>query len=293
MPNVFRVVLDSNVFSPTQFSVLRHSPFAALCASRRVQAIYPNVAVEEVLHSYSSEVKRSHLVTDWLPMILATAPHQCDDQVSIFRKELVQGLGPRASIYMPGSRSRRVRDHIAQIPPDGSWELMGETKVEREEADAKRTARREASKEMRLEVARRKKLLGLKVTPNSIPETFTPGREELVEFMGRALVQKIVRSSRWPTIFSMWRRRKDYYPFFTQFAEDVVFQEVHFMTNQDSSIDINAQADLEILAHLLRADAIVSNETGFLKKAFEAIWKPRGKLLLTSDEFARHLQRMA
>ena len=51
--------------------------------------------------------------------------------------------------------------------------------------------------------------------------------------------------------------------------------------------------DPEILAHLLRADAIVSNETGFLKKAFEAIWKPRGKLLLTSDEFARHLQRMA
>jgi hypothetical protein len=110
--------------------------------------------------------------------------------------------------------------------------------------------------------------------------------------MGRTLLQKFVAPSGWQSLFSSWHRRKSYYPFFTQFAEDVVFQEVHFMTNHESAIDLNAQADLEILAHLLRADAIVSNELGFLKKAFAANWQSKRKTLFTSDEFAQHLRRL-
>ena len=248
--------------------------------------------IEEMLQSYGSAVARPRLLGEWLPMILETAPRLCDDLVSIFRKELVQGRGPNAAIYMPTANEQKVREHLKSIPADGSWELMGVTRDERHDAALQRKARRESSKEMRQEVAKRARLHGLKITPNSIPHTFKPGKEELVEFMGRSLLQKFVAPSGWQSLFSTWRRRKDYYPFFTQFAEDVVFQEVHFMTDHESAIDVNAQADLEILAHLLRADAVVSNELGFLKRAFAANWKSKRKTLFTSDEFAQHLRRL-
>lgn len=292
MPQVLRVVLDTNVFSPSHFDSLRNSPFRGLCARGRVQPIYPGVMIEEVLQSYGSPLARPQLLADWIPMILDTAPRLCDDLVSIFRKELVQGRGPNAMIFMPAPKERQVRDQLTSIPADGSWDLMDATRLEREDAQRKRVARRETSKDMRQVVARQARQRGLKIVPGSIPATFTPGKEDLVELMAKALLQKFVSPNGWQSLFAAWRRRKGHYPFFTQFAQDVVFQEVHFMTDHASGIDINAQADLEILMHLLRADAIVSNETGFLKEAFSANWRQKGKVLFTSNEFGEHLRKL-
>jgi len=52
------------------------------------------------------------------------------------------------------------------------------------------------------------------------------------------------------------------------------------------------QADLDLMTHRLRADALVSNETGFLRNAFHDIWRPRGKVLFTSREFADFIRKL-
>jgi hypothetical protein len=64
------------------------------------------------------------------------------------------------------------------------------------------------------------------------------------------------------------------------------------MTRPNDKIDLNAQADLDLMTHLLRADVLVSNEEGFLRKAFDDLWRPRGKVLFTSEEFARFIERL-
>ena len=46
------------------------------------------------------------------------------------------------------------------------------------------------------------------------------------------------------------------------------------------------------MTHLLHADVLVSNETGFLKHAFGQIWLPQGKVLFTSEQFAAHISKM-
>ena len=43
----------------------------------------------------------------------------------------------------------------------------------------------------------------------------------------------------------------------------------HAMTQSNDKIDLNAQADLDLMTHLLHANALVSNEVGFLHQAFE------------------------
>lgn len=46
------------------------------------------------------------------------------------------------------------------------------------------------------------------------------------------------------------------------------------------------------MTFLLDADAFVINEKAFAHRAFIDIWRPRGKVLLTSDEFAGLVRRM-
>jgi hypothetical protein len=47
------------------------------------------------------------------------------------------------------------------------------------------------------------------------------------------------------------------------------------------------------MTHLLRADALVSNETGFLRYAFDDLWRPKGKVLFNSQQFVAFLEKIA
>lgn len=63
-------------------------------------------------------------------------------------------------------------------------------------------------------------------------------------------------------------------------------------TRPNDKIDLNAQADLDLMTHLLWADAVVSNETGFLRSAFDDLWRPKGKVIFTSTEFAKFIEKL-
>jgi hypothetical protein len=47
--------------------------------------------------------------------------------------------------------------------------------------------------------------------------------------------------------------------------------------------------DAEQLCFLEDADVIVSSDEAFMKRAFEEIWKPRRKRMLTPEEFMKLL----
>ena len=65
----------------------------------------------------------------------------------------------------------------------------------------------------------------------------------------------------------------------------MVYAMHYAMLEHNDKIDLNAQADLDLLTHLLHSQIVVSNELGFLKSAFNALWKPRGKVLMNSEDF--------
>ena len=82
------------------------------------------------------------------------------------------------------------------------------------------------------------------------------------------------------------------YPFFTTFVRNMTYMSYYAATRPNDGIDLNAQADLDLMTHVLHADALVSNETGFLRKAFDDLWRPMGKVLFTSEEFAEFVKRL-
>ena len=66
----------------------------------------------------------------------------------------------------------------------------------------------------------------------------------------------------------------------------------HHAATRPDAIDLNAQADLDVMTHLLHADVLVSNETKFLRTAFDDLWRPRRKVLLTAKDFAAFLAKL-
>lgn len=287
-----RVVLDTNTFHGTAFDQLESSPFLRLCRAGRVTPIYSHIFIEESMRAYAIEGKRDDLVNRWLPMVIQSAEAVCDDFVHLWREELVQGKGRKAWPFMRAARYGTFKRGVENIPADGSWRAFKETEEERAIEDQKRGTQRKNFLGMREDIA-----AWSKANPGAFKaamKDFNPAHlpPDEVEGFGWLTIDGSLPCWNPKEVFSRWARSKDNYPFFTQFAKNMVYASRHAMSKHGQKIDLNAQADMDLLTHLLHADVVVSNETGFLKTAFDDLWKPRGKVLMTTPQFVAHLARL-
>lgn len=291
MGTPLRVIFDTNAFTPATFDLLEQSPMRRLCKERRITPLYGHVFLEETLRAYGSESKRHDLVQRWLPFISDTVDRFCDDFLKIWHSELVQGRGRHANIFMNRSDQGRVLKNFADIPLDGSWRPWLDSRPEREIEDAKRATQREISKAIRKEVADWRKATNYHPKKHGISklEHFF---ELEVEQAGRAFLPAIVKCNNPIAIANRWAKAKLSYPYFTTFVINMVYIAHHAMVKVGERIDLNAQADLDLMTHLHHADAIVSNEEGFLRNAFNDLWKPRGKVLFNSQQFVEFIQKL-
>ena len=110
--------------------------------------------------------------------------------------------------------------------------------------------------------------------------------EREVDVTGRQFLPALVKCKKPHAVADRCAKSKMQYPYFTTFVINMLYIAHHAMTKSNAKIDLNAQADLDLMTHLLNAEALVSNETGFLSQAFNDLWLPRGKILFTSEQFA-------
>lgn len=112
-----------------------------------------------------------------------------------------------------------------------------------------------------------------------------------LEFAGKLFIPALVKSRNPVEVANRWARSPDFYPYFTTFVKNMLYI-AHHAATRPNAIDLNAQADLDIMTHLLHADALVSNEKRFMRKAFDDLWRPKRKVLFTSPEFATFLLKL-
>jgi hypothetical protein len=286
-----RVVFDTNAFDPSHFDLLVQGPMRKLCRAGRIVPIYGHVFVEETLRAYGNERKREDLVNRWLPFIVGTTDRICNDFFAIWHEELVQGRGPKTRILMPRRDYERFIARLPSIPLDGSWRAWHTSKPVRDIEDGKRAAQRKVSASMRKAAADWRKAVCYapkKYGLSRLDEYF----EKEVDRTGRELLPVLVKCKDPHAIMDRWSRAKAQYPYFTTFVINMLYITYHAMTKVNDGIDLNAQADLHLMTHLLRADVLVSNETGFLRTAVEDIWQPRGKVIFTSQQFADFIAKL-
>lgn len=280
MPQPLRVVLDSNVFSREHFQALAKSRFLELVRSRRVVPVFPAVMMEETLRAYGGQF-RSQLLEEWLPFILATQAWFCVELPEIWRRELVLRKGIGASEHLSLPHQRNVTQVLKTLPADGSSSLIAEALSVWLRGDEQRRQIRSSI------VALRKRPLPTDARPlhQTVPQLQSAAACRLLAFV---TPHKRVAGD----LLKRWQRQKHNYPFFTQAVDDLVFQPMLPLLDHSAAVDSNARPDLEILIHLVRADALVTNESRFMARAFDEIWKPRRRLRFTSAEFAEFLTRL-
>ena len=277
MPRPLRVVLDSNVFSLDHFPTLKQSRFLELVNLRRVVPVLPAVMMEETLRAYSGP-SRNLLLTEWLPFILEAQVKFCVELPEIWRRELVLQKRTGASEYLARPHQQNLVQLLRTLPTDGSSSLMADVLPAWSGGDKRRKLTRKAI------IALRGRQLPEEARPldESLPQLQLTAARRLMSFLTPH--QGVARD-----LLARWHAKKQDYPFFTQSVDDLVFQPLLPLLNHQVAVDPNARPDLEILVHLVRADALVTNEKRFMASAFDAIWRPRGKLRFTSREFATFL----
>ncbi|MBB4224900.1 hypothetical protein [Variovorax guangxiensis] len=286
-----RVVFDTNAFTPDHFDLIAMGPLASLCRTGRITPVYGHVFLEETFRAYGLANKREDLVNRWIPFIASTVNRFCEDFLTIWHRELVQARGTRANIYMRLHAQRKLIDRLAQVPLDGTWRAWHMSMEAREVEDKKRAAQRETSKEIRQEVADWRKAVNYTPNKNGIVDYAQYLKTE-IDHAGRAFIAAQIKCSNPLEVANRWSRSKRNFPYFTTFVENMLYIGYCAMTRPNDKIDLNAQADLDLMTHLLRAEVLVSNETGFLRKAFDDIWRPRGKAIFTSQEFVSLIAKL-
>jgi hypothetical protein len=285
-----RVVFDTNALSNDSLTVLEASPMRQLCRRGKLTAVYGHVFLEETMRTYGSEKHRHALVTRRLPFIIDTVGVICDDFVNIWHSELVQGRGLKACVYMRKRCKQRFLDNCRNVPADGSWRAWHDTAASRAEEDLKRAEQKKISQDIREEILCWK--VNSKFDPKKcgVPELWPFIQQNLLH-AGRMFINTLVPCKDPQAVCDRWVQKPNDHPFFTIFVQNMLYIAFHAMVKPEA-IDLNAQADLDVMTHLFHSNVLVTNELRFLRSAFEDLWHPRGKVIFTAKEFASFIGKL-
>jgi len=299
-----RVIFDRSAFHGERFELLKHCGLRDAVARQQITVLLTPVFLNETLTAYGSPKPSGW--KEHLNFALDLASGIFRDRADIFREELLMGRGPfarplvshsvprrrRESRRQPLVSQRRRRESPHQQLVAMLREVAGgrslatewiETKEARDEAFRKGKNQARLSQEIREEIATK---FGASPTPTELAQyPFAQMRKNEGERTGRQLMS-IVSAPRAGVLGDQWARAPHRFPFYSAFVDGFMYNGYYAALEHHERIDRNAQADYEQLAYLTWADLMVSNDTRFMRHAFDAIWRPRGKRLETAEGFA-------
>lgn len=290
MPQPYRVVFDTNVFTRESFDLLERSPMRSLCKSGRVTPLYGDIFLEEMLWAYGGS-KRRDLVERWLPFIERTVDRFCAPIPDILHRELVQGHGLKTNIFMPKRDQEWLLLRMRQLPLEGTCDVWEATKRDREQRTRSQQAEHQIMVGIRNKLAKGRK--DGTFNPKNDPQRELKNHLKAnIDFAGHQLLSVHVPCKNPNAVARRWARMKNHYPYFSTLVSNFLYRCHYSAVRVNDAIDPNGHADLNIMVHLLHADAVISNEQGFFRKAFDDLWRVKGKRIFTTPEFVRFLANL-
>jgi hypothetical protein len=285
-----RVIFDRSAFHGDNFAALANSPLRKLAIAKRVMVFHTPVFLDETIMSFGSK----NASEEWKAH-LAFAVDVCNgglflSKMEIWRNELVRGEGPRARHLYPGKPNKnhnsmpRLLARLRRASESGDLEKEWlDSQAERDDAHEKRSNQKELFSGARSAVAEALKSRTVKGRLKDY--RFSEFRKEMFIPQGK-LLMSLVDDHRHGALAYQWAQSPSRFPYYSAFVEGFVYSEYYAAVEHNLPIDRNAQADFEQLAYLNWADVVVSNDEGFFRAAFEALWKPRGKRMESAQSFA-------
>jgi hypothetical protein len=261
----------------------------------RVAVFHTPVFLNETLSAYGAG-DRAKQWQQHLSFCLVVCSGVLLDRDEIWHNELVAGRGPYARYLYPDRPNKRYESLSQLIEMLKDKAETGDVSKEwaesadlRKEANTKKDNQRAISSEIRQTVAaavRERRVVG---SPKDFP--FSKFRDKELLRTGRELMD-LVNKQRAGELADQWVRNPGRYPFYSAFVEGFLYAGYYAAAEHNEPLDRNAQVDYELLAYLTWADLVVSNDEGFFRRAFETMWKPRGKRLESAESFSDLTRRL-
>ena len=297
-PPPLRVIFDRSAFHGARFRQLRDSRLQDLCRSGRMKVYHTPVFLNETISTY----RLGDQDADWQTH-LQFALDTCNGGIflnkeALWYQELVVGRGPRSRYLLPERRNKNYkwsRPKLMEIlrnvarTGDLAEEWLASEPV-RNETRRRRGNQRQIFSRMRREVARN--IREHRPADQLSEYAFSEFHRTVYTETGQELMN-LVHTRRTKALAEQWARCPERFPYYSAFVEGLLYSGYYAAVKHNDPIDENAQADYEQLAYLTWADIVVSNDRRFFRRAFEEIWKPRGKRLETAESFAELANRIA
>lgn len=276
-----KIIFDRSAFHGSRFDLLQRSRLLQLTKERKVLVFHTSVFIEETVRmrqSRNDELKRQ------VPFLLAICnggwfrPLLFSSLVapkSVCREEL-EGTtnGPLIHYFL----RRQIESHLRKlIEGPGALPELDQAAAVWQENEQKKKMQRALLKDVRRAGGRIK------------GESFSEYYQSVVDGYPQRLIQEVISVDQPDAKALAWSLDPAKFPHFTAFAELFAYGRYDAEQNQHSPLDWNWQSDAEQLCFLVDVDLIVSSDQQFMRRAFDELWKPKGKRMLTPEELVKLL----
>jgi hypothetical protein len=283
-----KIIFDRSAFHRDRFDLIKGSRLSQLTEEGKILVFHITVFLEETLHMTRSgkQNAKAELKRQWpflrsicnggwfYPLVFGEPPKLksiCDAELSRSYRESSWPIVP--SLVRSKSEAQLSELVEESVQPAG---LKSAIPIWDENEQKKKTVKG-------LLVDLRNRRLMQK------NETFDQYYQSQADEAASFLIHRTLALSEPQVKLAAWRHDPQSFPHFTAYLESSIFGMYDAERNQNARLDSNWLDDLEQLCFLADVDAIVSSDLGFMKRAFEALWEPRGKLLFTPEEFVARL----
>jgi hypothetical protein len=285
---LMRVIFDRSSFHGQRFDLLKSSRLRCLAAQRRVEVFHTATFLDELIQSYGS----ARAATSWREH-LRYAVQICNGGMfspvdDIWRSELVDRQGTYSRHLLPHASFVGFQGTLLQIADTGDLsQEWAESEPERMDTRRKKTKQHAIFRGAREAVAQARREGKLRGTLTDYP--FSDYLRSEFTRNGRALM-RVLGKERTAELANLWESNPADFPYYTAFVEGFVYSQYYAAMEHNGRLDGNEQADYEQLAHLIWADVVVSDDEAFFRRAFDVLWKPRGKRMESAQSFAELLE---
>ena len=264
-----RILFDRSAFHGTQFDLLLNSPLLELSKQRRISIYHSPILIEETTQMYLKQKNRGELRRQ-LPFIFEICQERwLNERTQIWIKELVEDAGERGSIFLPDGKRRQIEGNLSRMvfQDDVDAAMFEEAIRGVDDNRAKAAKIKESAVRMREEISRQ--LKEHRLSRKNIKQTAGEYVNAVLDDTGVEIIKKHLPVSNTLEISEKWKCKKERYPYFTHFARGLLYSGYYAMAYPNEAIDDNALTDISLLCYAHGMDLMVSNEEGFMKKAFD------------------------
>ena len=286
-----KIIFDRSAFHGEDFDLLKSSRLSELVREREVLVFHTMVLLEETLRMierHGNELKRqwpflrSICNAGWFkPLLLAQPP----ELKSVCEEELDGDNKDDNWPVVPSKHRSVVEAQLDNI-------IAGTASLS--EVD---NAKEKWDQNHRAKDSNKKLLRHFRERPfirkgQSFAEYYQVSRDANASILSGQLASSRPRFKFDFWNLNVWRSNTNQFPHFAAFVELYTYAEYDAQKNRNAKLDSNWLQDSDQLSFLVDVDMIVSSDKNFMKRAFNELWKPRGKRMFTPEEFVEALNRI-